>query len=252
MKKFFGPLLLLCSVSCLHAQFGGFNFNPTQIDPTKVIEGGKKIATGASGVGTTEEMAIGGAVAVEIVSNYGGVWKNEAATRRVNLIGKTLALFSDRSGQTWRFGILNSSSVNAFSAPGNYVFITRGAYEAAANDDELAGLLAHEIIHITRRHALRIISRNETVSGFFDVAGGVVTDVRTYDIGISKVSETMFKHGYDSGSEFDADSRGAKLAASAGYSKDGLLNFLKKLEGGGSSVFSTHPATKDRVAKLSQ
>lgn len=252
MKKFTLFLFLLASGSPLHAQFGGFNFNPSQIDPAKVIEGGKKVVTGASGVGMTEEQAIGGAVAVEIVSKYGGIWKNEAATRRVNLIGKTLALFSDRSGQTWRFGILGSSSINAFSAPANYVFITKGAYEACANDDELAGLLAHEIIHVTRRHALRVISRGEAISGFVDLAGGVVSDVRTYDIGIDKASQTMFKHGYDSGSEFDADSRGAKLAASAGYSKDGLVNFLKKLEGGGSSVFSTHPATKDRVAKLSQ
>ena len=251
MKRAFFTVLLASS-SVVHAQFGGINLDPRSIDPTQILGGGKKIVTGASGVGTTEEQAIGGAVAVEIVSKYGGVWKNETATRRVNLIGKTLARYSDRSGQTWRFGILDSPSINAFSAPGNYVFITRGAYEAAANDNELAGLLAHEIIHVTRRHALRIISRNETVSGFFDVAGGVVTDVRTYDIGIDKVSQTLFKHGYDSGSEFDADSRGAKLAASAGFSRDGLLNFLSKIKDGGRPVFSTHPAIKDRLAKLSK
>ena len=251
MKRSFF-ILLLASAPLVHAQLGGFNLDPRSLDPTQLLGGGKKIVTGASGVGTSEEQAIGGAVAVEIVSKYGGIWKNEAATRRVNLIGKTLARYSDRSGQTWRFGILDSSSINAFSAPGDYVFITRGAYEAAANDNELAGLLAHEIIHVTRRHALRIISRNETLSGFFDVAGGVVTDVRTYDIGIDKVSETLFKHGYDSGSEFDADSRGAKLAASAGFSRDGLLSFLKRLPAGGPAVFSTHPATKTRVAKLSK
>jgi hypothetical protein len=110
-------------------------------------------------------VAIGDAVALTIVSRYGGVWKDPAATQRVNLIGRVLAQYATRQDLVWRFGLLDSAAVNAFSAPGGRVFITRALYELARSDDELAGVLAHEIQHIDRRHAVHIIERDELLGG---------------------------------------------------------------------------------------
>jgi predicted Zn-dependent protease len=222
-------------------------------DNEKIVSGAKKIVSGSTGIGLQQEMAIGGSVAVDIVSNDGGIWHNAEATRRVNLIGKSLARYADRSSLPFRFGILDTSEVNAFSAPGGYVMITRGAYQAAQNDDQLAGVLAHEIIHISRRHALRIISRNEFISGMTEVAGGANSQFGQFDSGVSSASRTLLKTGYDRGTEFDADKRAASLAASAGFAKKGLLEFLTNLQASGrgsKSAFSTHPSLADRISKL--
>src|ERR1700745_232769 len=77
--------------------------------------------------------------------------------RRVNLVGHALARYSARPDHPWRFGVLDSDTVNAFSAPDGYVFITKGLYQTATDDDKLAAILGHEISHVTSRDALRII-----------------------------------------------------------------------------------------------
>lgn len=240
-------LLSLIPLTAAHAQFG------IDVDPFRLAQGAKKITKGSSGIGIKEEMSIGGSVAVEIVAANGGVWKDEAAMNRLNLVGKSLARYCDRPTLKFRFALLNSDTVNAFSAPGGYVFITKGAYLAAENDDQLAGVLAHEICHVTRRHALRIISRNELISGITDVAAGSSGDFATYDLGVDKVSNTLLKTGYDSGSEFDADKMGRELATNTGFARDGLLKFLQKLKTlklANNSIFSTHPDLEDRIEKL--
>jgi predicted Zn-dependent protease len=238
-------IVLFCASSVGWAQFdlGG-------VDPFKVGEGVAKMTKGASGVGAAEEAAIGGAVAVELVAANGGIWKDEAASRRVALIGKTLARHSDRPLLNFRFGILNNGEVNGYSAPGGYVFITRGAYEAVRDDEELAGILAHEISHVTRRHALKIIARTEFMSGLSDVASGASTDFRAYDLGVDRVSRTLLKTGYDPATEYDADRAGCLLAYGSGFRKEGLREFLERLEAGKHSVFSTHPPLKNRIERL--
>jgi beta-barrel assembly-enhancing protease len=226
----------------------------TPTDVLDLADNATQVAKGLSGIGLQEELAIGESVSVEIIAAYGGLWKDEAAHRRVNLMGKTLGSCSDRPLLNYRFGILNSTTINGFSAPGGWVFVTRGAYAAAVSDDQLAGILAHEITHISRRHALRIISRNEALSGILSTAAGSSTDFGPYDLGIDKISQTLFKFGYDAGSEFEADLGGKWTATSAGYHPDGLRDFLIKLQTSGavrSETFSTHPELSERIARLS-
>ncbi|MBK8474818.1 MAG: M48 family metalloprotease [Opitutaceae bacterium] len=110
-----------------------------------------------TGLTAQEEINIGDSVSVEIVGRYGGIWRNTVATQRVNVVGRTLARFAKRGSLDWRFGLLNSDAINAFSAPNGRVFITKGLYKLLENDDELAGVLAHEIAHIDLRHAAKII-----------------------------------------------------------------------------------------------
>jgi predicted Zn-dependent protease len=228
-------------------------FNWQSLDPTKIGQGVGKMAKGASGIGFNEEVAIGGAVAVQIVGTRGGVWKEAAAMQRVNLIGKSLARFSERPTLPFRFGLLAADDINAFSAPAGYVFITRGAYQAATDDDQLAGVLAHEIMHVVRRHALRIIARGEFITGMAQVASGTGTDYGAFDLGVDKVTNTLFQTGYDSNSENDADKGGRALAYATGFAEDGLKKFLMGLQAksqAGSMMFSTHPPLQNRIQKL--
>src|ERR1700710_959685 len=80
-----------------------------------------KVAKGIAGIGPEEEKAIGDSVALEIVDKYGGLVRDDAVMLRVNLVGRSLARYSERPDLSWRFAVLDSTSVNAFPAPAGYV-----------------------------------------------------------------------------------------------------------------------------------
>jgi beta-barrel assembly-enhancing protease len=227
---------------------------------TKTIENVEAVGQVAKplvgGIGLEEELSIGGAVSIEVIATYGGLWRDQEATKRVNLIGRTLALNSPRPHLDWRFGILNSSSVNAYAAPGGYVFITKGLYDRLTDDAQLAGVLAHEITHVTHRHALKIVERNGALSGAATIlanqssgAGQVQQNLEAFNLGIGEVTTTLFSKGFDPATEFEADAGGRDLAALCGYAPGGLRAVLSTLpEGGG--VFDAHPPTQQRISRL--
>jgi predicted Zn-dependent protease len=216
------------------------------------LNGVMEMAKGASGISLADELKIGGAVAVDIVAANGGLVKDEAMTRRVALIGKSLAAYCARPELNFRFGILNSDTVNAYSAPGGYVFITRGLYNSVANDQELAAVLAHEIEHIVKRHALKVISRGQFMKGLFD-AGGSITNTSAFDSGVQSITDTLFTKGFDPSAEFEADREGRSLAAKVGYERNALLDFLEQLfktNGDSKEAFPTHPPLSHRIERL--
>jgi len=135
MKTLFllASLLVVAPAARAQFDFGGLG---SALDKAKSIG---KMAKGAAGIGPEEEKVIGESVALEIVGQYGGLVRDPAVVARVNLVGRSLARYSGRPDLAWRFAVLQSDTVNAFSAPDGYVFITRGLYELAAGDDVLAG-----------------------------------------------------------------------------------------------------------------
>lgn len=105
-----------------------------------------------------EESAFGGAVSVNWVSQGGGLTRRPQARAlhvQLNKIGKNLAAQSSRPDLPWTFGVLQSEGVNAVSGPGGYVFVSEGLLARLDNEAQLAGVLAHEISHIARKHAMR-------------------------------------------------------------------------------------------------
>lgn len=220
-----------------------------------------KVAKGVMGIGPEEERLIGESVALEIIGKYGGLWRDEAATRRVNVLGQALAHYSTRPVLPWKFALLDSPSINGFSAPGGFVFITRGLYEkVAASDDTLAAILAHEIAHITERHALRIIARGEFVSGASTLAvkhsqeaAMVQSQLRQFDTGIADLTRTLLEKGFDPKTELAADKTGRALAVTVGYAPGALRHVLVQLQQAKSDpkvTFSTHPPLADRIKNL--
>ncbi len=235
-----------------------------------------KVARGVTADFTLEqEQFIGDAVALEIASRYGGLWRDAAATRRVNLVGGALARYCDRPALEWRFGVLDSPAVNAFSAPGGWVFITRGLYETAASDDLLAGILAHEITHLTEKHALKIIGRAEALTVLGEEAKKRSSDLRAadakvaearaktaevspevarfLDTNVGRIVNLLLEKGYDSKTEYAADKGGRSLAALTGFAPGGLraaLAALERRKGNPKTVFSTHPPLRNRLKEL--
>lgn len=248
-------LLLLLPSGPLHAAFPSLDKisdNLKKVEDTSKKVG--KVAKGATGLSLEEEIAIGDAVSLEIVSRFGGLWRDEAATRRANLLGRALGRYAHRQDLVWRFGILDSDTVNAFSAPGGRVFITRGLYRLAATDDELAGVLAHEIIHIDRRHALRIIARGELLTGVSELVKDNNADYTQYEELIGDLTSFILEKGYDPDSEYEADKRGRALASVTGFAPGGLRAALEDLKASGKAkeakTFDTHPPLDQRLKRL--
>ena len=213
-----------------------------------------KVTKGITGLTLEEEIGIGDAVSIEIVSRFGGLWRDAGATRRVNLVGKVLGRFATRQDLDWRFGLLNSDAVNAFSAPGGRVFITRGLYNLAKDDDALGGILGHEIEHIDRRHAVKIIAAGQSIAGISEVLSERSKDFAKYDEYISSFTKLLLETGYGSETEFDADSHGRALARTTGYASGGLRGVLETLQKSGTGksaeTFSTHPPLDERLKRL--
>jgi predicted Zn-dependent protease len=112
----------------------------------------------ARAISFEEESAFGGAVSVNWVSQGGGLTHRPDARAlhvQLNKIGRNLAAQSSRPDLPWTFGVLQSEGINAVSGPGGYVFVSEGLLARLDNEAQLAGVLAHEIAHITSKHALR-------------------------------------------------------------------------------------------------
>lgn len=203
-----------------------------------------------------EEMAIGGALAIQVFNRFGGPYKKDPLQRYIATLGQALADVSDRPGINYYFAVLNSEEPNAFATPGGYVFLSRGLLELLRNEAELAGVLGHEIAHISHRHALTALERNKKLAGLGSLTiGAMGADPEMFDKVIEEAAENLFAHGLDKGLEYEADEVGTDYAYRLGYQPEGLKNFLTVLNArsGHDSIFwSTHPGPQDRLDNLSQ
>lgn len=228
------------------------------LDINKLIDAGKS-AKDLKPVDEKGEAEIGNTAAASILGAAPLV-KNEKLQNYVNQVGLWLALQTERPDLPWRFGVMDTDSVNAFAAPGGYVFITRGLLLHMRNEAELAGVLAHEMSHVIRKHHLNAIQKNAQVG----VASNLITAF-TSDNGtlageakkkLVSVSTELYARGLDQGDEFEADRMGVVIAARAGYDPYGLpatLQTLDSMNAQDSSLalmFKTHPTPEKRLELL--
>ena len=174
----------------------------------------------------------------------------------VNGIGRWLAYQTERPELPWTFAVIDTDTVNAFAAPGGYVFVTRGLFLMLRNEAELAGVIGHEISHVLRRHHLVAIEKQLRASLAGDVAGMLVDyDTDMVDALVGAGME-LYSKGLDRDDEFEADRMGVVVAARSGYDAYGLPAMLMTLYSRSDSdqnltfLFSTHPATEDRLGHL--
>lgn len=211
-----------------------------------------------------QEYYIGRTVAAVIINKYQPL-NNPQANHYLNVLGQTLARFSDKPETFggYHFMILETEDVNAFSAPGGLVFVSRGMLNCCKSEDAVAAVLAHEIGHVEKQHGLQAIRKSRLTSALTILAtegaksfGGedLAQLTKAFEGSINDITSTMMNSGYARRFERQADRAAVTIMQRAGYDPNALVSMLtemkKHLKPGGHDFAKTHPAPDDRIADV--
>jgi beta-barrel assembly-enhancing protease len=226
------------------------------------------------------EYWVGRSVATNILAKHDYRYRDADAIRGGNLTGVTAyvnkvgavlaaaALETGRKGDRpapiagFHFTVVESDTINAFAAPGGYVFVTTAALKAAKSEDELAAILAHELAHVVRGHALGTIKKSRYANMSKDLlkASGALSPEQIGQLtvllegAIDDMIDAFFVKGYSKDTEYEADAVGLAIMQQAGYDGSAFIRYLETLKArqktGSGGFYATHPAAADRIAKL--
>ncbi|MFP5384368.1 MAG: M48 family metalloprotease [Gammaproteobacteria bacterium] len=178
---------------------------------------------------------------------------DDAVQRYVNRVGRYVAARSSRPDLNWTFGVIESPTVNAFAAPGGYVFVTRGLYAMLQSEAELAGVLGHEIAHVTERHHVKLLQKQRAIAAGQDVLASKAGSDSVKAL-VGNGAE-IFARSLDKASEYDADRIGVQYSARGGYDVFALPAVLDRMGADSSAdkftlLYKTHPLPAERLNAL--
>lgn len=182
-------------------------------------------------VSEADEVKIGVEADAEVRKEY-GVYKAPALQAYVNEVGQKLARNSQRSNLKWQFTVVDSPDINAFALPGGYVYITRGLMAYLESEEELAGVLGHEIGHVTARHGARRQTQGtiaQVLSVGAEIFGQVVGGVAGLGQAVGGVAG-QFITAYGRDQELQADQLGAQYLSANGYDPKGMVRVIQVLK----------------------
>ncbi|HEX2489533.1 MAG TPA: M48 family metallopeptidase [Blastocatellia bacterium] len=201
------------------------------------------------------EVAIGRQLAAE-VDRSSKIINDPIVTEYINRVAQNVVLHSD-SKVPFTIKVIDSQEVNAFALPGGFLYVNRGLLEAAENEAEVAGVIAHEIAHVAARHGMEQASKGELFN-YLSIPliflGGIGGYAIRQGLGLA-VPLSFLK--FSRGAEKEADRLGAQYMWASGYDPNALITFFEKLQaknkkkpGTLSKLFSTHPMTGDRITEV--
>ncbi len=208
-------------------------------------------------VSESQELAMGQEADPGIIANF-GLYNDDKMQAFINEKGKQMGAISHRPTIDYQFRILDSPVINAFAVPGGYVYFTRGIMAHFNNEAEFAGVLGHEIGHITARHSAAQMSKQQLYGTLF-VAGMIVSEeFRQFgELGQQALGMLFLKFGRDD--ESQSDELGVDYSTQIGYNSHEMANFFDVLHriqdkaGVNIPTFqSTHPDPVDRFNKVHQ
>ena len=238
--------VLLCSIFAVNAC------------TTSPATGGKVISFNT----LAEEKRIGQREHPKIVKQFGGEYNLPKVKNYVSDLGHKLATISELPGIGWKFTVLNSREINAFAIPGGFIYVTRGLLTLASNEAELAGVIAHEIGHVTALHSS---TRQATgkVAGLGTLAAGILLGRAGSELG-SYIGRAGIQQ-YSQSQELEADSLGVRYLSRTGYDTRAMGSFLTKMRAFSKlenrrlgrpedamdrlSIFASHPRTLKRIER---
>ena len=235
MRNFALPLAVQSLAALLLLSVAGCATNPVTGQQNLVL------------ISEQQEIALGRKHHALLLQQY-SVYADRELQNYVNRLGQKLAKNSHRKHLRFTFTVLDSPEVNAFALPGGYVYITRGIIAYMNSEAELAGVLGHEIGHVTARHSVRQQTA-KTGAGLLQTGIGILT-------GSSSIARTagQFTHAWTSGygrrHELEADRLGAEYLARVGYAPEKMLDVIGLLKDSGSLRDAARPSGRAQSAQV--
>jgi beta-barrel assembly-enhancing protease len=268
---------MICALSLISflASCGYENMGATMLNSVGVPVSGKDLKVAqtaggqlykaAKGLSEEQEYYLGRGVSATLLGKYRPL-RDGQVNRYLNEVGLVLAGYSDRPETFggYHFLALETDEVNAVSAPGGFVFVTKGFLRIIPDEDALAAVLAHEVAHVVKGHGTAAISQANLTSALTLIgrqaaesqggeAGRLLTG--TFGDSIKDITDTLLTKGYSRSQEYEADRYAVALMGKAGYDQQALLSMLQALEKmnnakGAGGWFSTHPDPGDRQEEV--
>ncbi|MGB0681267.1 MAG: M48 family metalloprotease [Magnetovibrionaceae bacterium] len=216
-----------------------------------------------------KEAEVGSQEHPKILEQYGGAYEDPRVNQYIRELGLKLARQSELPNLPYTFTVLNDDIVNAFALPGGFVYISRGLLGAATNEAEVAGVLAHEIGHITARHTAQRYSSAQAANIGLTVLGvlGSIAGVPTGTGQLASFGAQAWLQSFSREQELEADMLGVRYMTRVGYDPQGMVTFFQKLQENKRltaelsgdpeaadrySIMDTHPRTAERIIQAGQ
>ena len=212
----------------------------------------------------TEEAKIGRAIMQQIRAS-GAFVEDPQVNEYINEIGHRLSAQANSGEYKFSFFVINDNSINAFALPGGYIGVHTGLLLATRNEDELAGVLAHEIAHVTQRHIARavhagqrqsILSTAIMLGAIIAGAAGAGSDAVQGAMAVAQGAQAQQQINFTRANEYEADRIGISALAQAGFNPHGMASFFevisKKTALSASKIpefLKTHPITSARISE---
>jgi predicted Zn-dependent protease len=261
-------LAVLLLASCAAVQSGADILAGTgqisESDRQSLVKTSKAVSATFSEITEEQEYYIGRSVAALILSQY-PAYDNAALNTYINTLGQAIVYSSSRPEifAGYHFLVLDTEEVNALSAPGGFIFISKGLVRRCKNEEMLASILAHEVGHVCSKHGLQAIKKSRLVDAFRVIGTEAARRYGSEELAqltaafegaLGDIFETLVVRGYDRKYEYEADELAVKFDAAVGYSPQGLTDFLKTMIGDSTSAsgkgwFKTHPSAEQRMDK---
>jgi predicted Zn-dependent protease len=212
-------------------------------------------ALAACAVSQVKEVEMGATYSAQIAKQMPLITDPEAL-RYLNVLGDSLAKVTDQRDLQWHFNIVDSKEVNAFAVPGGYVYVNRGLIERAQSMSQVAGVIGHEIGHVTKRHSIKQQQKAQGANGVTTLAC-ILT--RVCGSGLASSAINLGAGGlfaqFSQSDEAEADEEGVRTVIKAGIDPNGipemfriLLEERKNNPGAAEAFFATHPLEEKRIA----
>lgn len=207
----------------------------------------------------SQEIAMGQSYAPQIASSM-GLYDDEELTAYVESVGMPMARSSERPELPWQFRVVDDGAVNAFAVPGGFIYVTRGILAHMGSEAELASVLGHEIGHVTARHSVNQLSKQQLAGLGLGLGAIALGDQAGALLPAASAGMQLFFLKYGRDHERQSDQLGLRYMTRAGYEPDEMVSMFRTLSrssraAGGSRIpewLSTHPSPENREQRTAE